>query len=64
MNYALVRRENSQGKVSTLSFSPNQVLSEPGSVEDLILLPLDKLIILSRTDSEKENERLDRSLKN
>lgn len=58
MNYALIRRENSQGRVSTLSFSPNQVLSDPGSVDDLILLPLDKLIILSRTDSEKRERAI------
>ena len=57
MNYALVRRENSQESIHFVFF-PNQVLSEPGSVEDLILLPLDKLIILSRTDSEKRERAI------
>jgi protein involved in polysaccharide export with SLBB domain len=61
LNYALIRRENSQGKMSILSFSPNRVLFEPGSDEDLVLLPMDKLIILSSTESNKR-ERVIRPL--
>jgi len=58
LNYALIRRENSQGKISILSFSPNRVLSEPGSDEDLILLAMDKLIILSSTESNKREREI------
>ena len=64
LNYALIRRENPKGKVSILSFSPNLVLSENRSDEDLILLPADTLIILSRSESSKRQRQLDLSLKN
>ena len=58
LNYALIRREDPQGKMSILSFSPNRVLSEPRSDEDLILLPKDTLIILSRTESSKRERQV------
>ena len=57
-NYALIRREDPQRKVSILSFSPNRVLSEPRSAGDLILLPTDTLIILSRTESSKRERQI------
>ena len=58
LNYALIRRENPKGKVSILSFSPNLVLSENRSDEDLILLPADTLIILSRSESSKRQRQI------
>lgn len=58
LNYALIRREDPQGKVSILSFSPNRVLSENRSNEDLILLPTDTLIILSRSESSKRQRQI------
>ena len=58
LNYALIRRENPKGKVSILSFSPNLVLSENHSDEDLILLPADTLIILSRSESSKRQRQI------
>ena len=57
-NYALIRREDPQGKVSILSFSPNRVLSKPRSDEDLVLLPLDTLFILSSAESSKRERQI------
>jgi polysaccharide biosynthesis/export protein len=58
LNYALIRREDPQGNVSILSFSPNRVLSDSRSEEDLILLPMDRLIILSSTESSKRERQI------
>ena len=58
LNYALVRRQGLTGKVSYLSFSPNAILANPDSKEDLVLEPRDGLIVLSRTDAFKRERAI------
>lgn len=58
LSYALIRRQSRVGKVSFLHFSPNSILSSPGSKEDLVLLPRDRLIVLSRTDGSKRSRAI------
>ena len=58
LNYALVRRQGITGEISYLSFSPNRILAQADSKEDLILKPRDRLILLSRTDAFKRQRAI------
>lgn len=53
LNYALLKREDQLGQVSIYSFSPNKLLAAPSSKEDLRLQPMDRILILSRSDMAK-----------
>jgi len=57
-NYALVRRKGSSGGVSMFAFSPNKVLESPDSKENLLLLPSDKIVVLTRTDLSKRSRSI------
>ena len=61
LTYALIRRQDRFGRISSLSFSPKEIFSSPDSAQDLILQPGDQLIVLTRVDK-LQRERMIRPL--
>ncbi|MEW5681798.1 MAG: SLBB domain-containing protein [Pseudomonadota bacterium] len=64
LNYALVVREATPGTITDLlHFSPAKALAAPGSCDDVVLAPRDKVLVFHYADQSVERSKLNRYLR-